>query len=93
MSRAMNLSLAQADVIASCEKQDVAISAIETLPSGGTHLVTVTGDGAAIMRRVLAKHVIQGRVQRFNYMNMPQSQRVDPPSAPPPSPWRKSPMR
>jgi hypothetical protein len=93
MSRAMNLSLAQAEVIAICKKEGVVISAIETLPSGGTHLVTVTGDQAETMRRVLSKHLIEGRVKRFNYMNAPQSQRNDPPTSPSSSPWRKSPLR
>jgi hypothetical protein len=89
----MNLSLAEADVVAHCDKQGVAISAIETLPSGGTHLVTVNSDGAAVMRRVLTNYLIEGRVRRFNYMQSPQSQRRDPPSTPSTSPWRKSPLR
>lgn len=94
MSRAMNLSMAQADVVARCEKEGVSISAIEALASGGTHLVTVTGDGAVVMRRVLAKHLIEGQVRRFGYMHSPQSKRVDPPpSAGPASPWRKTPLR
>lgn len=65
----MNVKLAEAEVVARCEKAGVAISAIETLPSGGTHLVTVTGDGAVIMRRVLAKELIEGRVKRFAFMH------------------------
>ncbi len=69
MSRAMNLKLQEADVVTHCDKAGVAISAIETLASGGTHLVTVTGDGAAIMRRVLAKHIIEGQVKRFAFMH------------------------
>jgi hypothetical protein len=97
----MNLSLVEADVVAHCDEQGVAISAIETLPSGGTHLVTVNSDGAAVMRRVLAFYLIEGRVRRFNYMQAPQSQRQDPPQSPrrdppPPrstSPWRKPPLR
>ena len=65
----MNLALTEAEVTAQCEKVDVTISAIEPLPAGGTHLVTVTGDGAAIMRRVFAKHMIEGRVKRFAFMH------------------------
>lgn len=65
----MNLALTEAEVTAHCDKADVAISAIEPLPAGGTHLVTVTGDGAAIMRRVFAKHLIEGRVKRFAFMH------------------------
>jgi hypothetical protein len=69
MSRAMNLTLAEAAVVAACEKAQVAISAIETLPAGGTRLVTVNGDGAAIMRRTLAKSIIEGPVKRFAFMH------------------------
>ncbi len=68
MSRAMNLKLAEADVIAQCAKAGVAISAIETLPAGGTHLVLVTPEGAETMRGVFAKHMIEGRVRRFAFM-------------------------
>lgn len=89
----MNVSLAETEVVARCEKANVAISAIEPLPAGGTHLVTVTGDGAAVMRRVLAKHLIEGRVQRFGYMHSAQSGRRDPPPAASASPWKKSPLR
>jgi len=63
----MNLTLAEADVVASCEKAGVSISAIETLPSGGTHLVTTNGDGAATMRRLLKKHLVEGHVKRFAF--------------------------
>ncbi len=69
MSRAMNLKIAEAAVVAHCTKAGVAISAIETLPNGGTHLVLVTPDGAATMRRVLAAHIIEGRVKRFAFMH------------------------
>jgi hypothetical protein len=69
MTRALNLALAEADVVARCDKAGVAISAIETLVGGGTHVVTVTSDGAAILRRALREHVIDGRVKRFAFVN------------------------
>ena len=65
----MNVTLTEAEVTAHCAKAGVAISAIEALPAGGTHVVTVTGDGAATMRRVLVKHLIEGRVKRFAFMH------------------------
>lgn len=67
----MNVSLPIADVTARCDKAGVSISAIETLPSGGTHLVTTTSDGAAQMRRLLAAHIIEGPVRRFAFMQPP----------------------
>ncbi len=69
MSRAMNLDLAEADVMASCKSAGVAVSAIETLPTGGTHLVCVTAEGAGEMRHKLKKHVIEGRVRRYAFYN------------------------
>lgn len=65
----MNIALTEGQVIAHCGTAGVPISAIEALPGGGTHLVTVTGEGAALMRRVLAKHLMEGRVRRFAFMH------------------------
>ena len=70
MSRAMNLTMPEATVIASCNKAGVSISAIEVLPSGGTHLVCTTGEGAEEMRGRLKAHIIQGRVKRFAYASV-----------------------
>ncbi|MGE3690128.1 MAG: hypothetical protein AB7F98_01965 [Novosphingobium sp.] len=67
MSRALNVALPQADVAALCKTAGVAVSDIETLPTGGTHLVCLTSDGAGEMRHKLKKHVIEGRVKRFAY--------------------------
>lgn len=67
----MNVALSEAKVTAACKKAEVSISAIETLPAGGTHLVTTTGEGAETMRDLLANHLIEGRVRRFGYMPPP----------------------
>ena len=69
MSRAMNIRLPQAEVVAACATAKVAISAIEVLPSGGTHLVCLTGDGAEDMRHRMKKHLITGRVRRYPFYN------------------------
>lgn len=69
MSRAMNVSLAEADVAALCKTAGVSISAIEVLPSGGTHLVCLTGEGAEDMRHRMKKHLITGRVRRYAFYN------------------------
>ena len=74
MSRAMNVSLAEADVTALCKTAGVAISAIETLPTGGTHLVCINADGAEEMRHKMKKHIIEGRVRRFAFYNLRASQ-------------------
>lgn len=69
MSRAMNVQLPEAEVVALCAKAEVEISAIETLASGGTHVVAVTPDGGAVMRRIFAKQLIKGQVKRFAFMH------------------------
>ncbi|WP_309623287.1 hypothetical protein [Novosphingobium sp.] len=68
MSRAMNIRLPQAEVVAACAAAKVAISAIEVLPSGGTHLVCLNIEGADEMRHKLKKHLIEGRVKRFPFL-------------------------
>jgi hypothetical protein len=67
MSRAMNLTLDEADVVAKCKSAGVVISAIEQLPSGGTHLVCVTLEGADKIRLKLRKHLIVGQVKRYAF--------------------------
>jgi putative hemolysin len=71
MSRAMNLTLTEIEVSASCQSAGVVISAIETLKSGGTRLVCVTPDGAAKMRRKLKTHIIEGAVDRYRFYRAP----------------------
>lgn len=73
MSRAINLALPQAEVVAWCETSGVAISAIEPLPSGGTHVVCKTGEGADEVRLVLDRHVILTPEKRFAFYRAPQS--------------------
>lgn len=64
MSRAINLSLPEAEVRARCEAAGVSISAIEPLLSGGTHLVCKTGEGAEEIRLRFSEQIIEGAVQR-----------------------------
>ena len=68
MSRAMNVKLTEAEVVKQCAAAEVAISAIETLPAGGTHLVCRTIEGADEMRHRFKKHLIEGRVKRFPFL-------------------------
>lgn len=67
MSRAMNLTLPEAEVQASCEASGVRISDIESLPTGGTHLVCVTSEGAEEMRQKLGGFLITKTVRRFPF--------------------------
>lgn len=60
----MNVTLSESEVTALCAKSGVSISAIETLPDGGCHLVMTTSEGAEEMRRKLSEHLISGRVAR-----------------------------
>ena len=67
MSRAINLSLGQADVLARCSTERVGVSAIELLPQGGVRLVCMSAHGAELIRRKLKSHVISGDVKRARY--------------------------
>jgi hypothetical protein len=64
MSRAISLSMAEADVVARCQRENVGVSAIEPLPQGGVRLVCMSVDGAELIRRKLKSHLIQGEVVR-----------------------------
>ena len=46
MSRAINLNLSAADVLAMCAKHDAAVSTIEALPHGATRVVLVRAEDA-----------------------------------------------
>ena len=67
MSRAMNLSLPEAKVRQLCDQKNIRVSAMETLPSGGTHLVCVVIEDADRIREDLSKFLIDGRVKRFAF--------------------------
>lgn len=69
-TRAMNLNLREQDVLDRCRRKSIAISAIETLLSGGTHLVCVTIEGADEARHLFRQDVIHGAVQRTSFQRM-----------------------
>ena len=64
MSRTIHLSMSEGEVVEHCRKHVVGISSIEPLVSGGVRLVTMSVDGAAIIRSKLKNRVIAGEVIR-----------------------------
>lgn len=60
MSRALLVALDEGQVVAACLKENVGISAIERLASGGVRLVCMSSDGAARMARKFKPHLIDG---------------------------------
>ncbi len=70
MSRAMNIDLAEDEVVAACAKAGITISAIEALPDGGTRLVCARADDADVIRRKLAGHMIAGAVRRYRFYSL-----------------------
>ena len=67
MSRAVYLSMEEADVISKCEAASVGISAIEGLLNAGVRLVCMSVQGAEIMRAKLKSHLIKGTAGRFRF--------------------------
>lgn len=51
MSRAINVNATPAEVSAMCAKHKTTISAIEALPAGGTRVVMMNADDAAVITR------------------------------------------
>ena len=64
MSRVLLLNMSEAEATKACDNQDVAISVLEKLESGGVRLVCVSADGAAAMRHKLRTKLIDGLVKR-----------------------------
>lgn len=65
MSRAINLAAAEAHVRDLCAKHNATISTIETLRSGGTRVVLLNADDAAVIARVYGSKVLKGPVVRM----------------------------
>jgi len=70
VTRAMNLRLSEQDVIDKCRRKAIAISAIEELLSGGTHLVCVTIEGADEARQLFRQDIIEGPVRRASFQRI-----------------------
>lgn len=64
MSRAVNVNATPAEVTAMCAKHKVTISAIETLPAGGTRVVLMNGDDAAAITKAYAKKLLATDAKR-----------------------------
>lgn len=71
-SRAINLSMEEKAVRAACAKHGATISAIESLASGGTRVVLMSGDAADTMRGALRKQVLAGAVTRTPLRTWPR---------------------
>jgi hypothetical protein len=69
MSRAINLSVTQAEVAAMCTRHKIAISAIEALPSGGTRVVLNTADDTSVIAKAFRTSIITGPVARTAFMS------------------------
>jgi hypothetical protein len=64
MSRVLLVALDESQVVASCLAENVGISTIERLLSGGVRLVCNSTEGAAQMARKFKPHLIDGVVIR-----------------------------
>lgn len=64
MTREIFLNLSEKFVAAQCVEANVGISAIKSLPCGGTRLVCMSVDGADTMRRKLGKSLMKDDITR-----------------------------
>jgi hypothetical protein len=64
VSRALLINLDEDQVIAKCRAENVSISVLERLASGGVRLVCNSSEGAGTMTRKLKAHLIEGEVVR-----------------------------
>jgi hypothetical protein len=58
MSRAVQLAMSEQEVLKLCAAKNVAVSAIEGLPGGGTRLVCCSSSGADIVRQKAKSKVL-----------------------------------
>ena len=68
ISRAVNVRVEQPQVVAMCKKHDAIISAIESLPSGGTRVVLMNSADAAKIIKAFGSKVLTGTVSRTHWM-------------------------
>ena len=66
-ARELFVSLAEETVEKRCIDAHVGISALESLESGGTRLVCMSGTGADAMREKFKRHLIKTPVVRRRY--------------------------
>ena len=64
MSRAINLNVAQADVVAMCGRHNVVISAIERLMCGGTRVVLMNSTDTATVAQAFKSRIMVGPGRR-----------------------------
>lgn len=64
MSRMLNIDATLDHVAATCAKQNVRVTAIEALPSGGTRVVTSNAHETALIAKAYGSKLIAGTVQR-----------------------------
>ena len=67
MSRAFNLKMTEGQVVRHCRENEIGISTLETLPSGGVRLVCMSSYGAAQVRLKLKSYIIEGEVRRERF--------------------------
>lgn len=67
MSRVLLLALELHQVEDRCRLENVGISVLEKLASGGVRLVCLSSDGSTRMRQVLKRHLISGVVTKERY--------------------------
>jgi hypothetical protein len=64
MSRVLLLDMSAQAATDECHKQNVGISALETIPAGGVRLVAMSSEGAERLRTKLKSKLLKGDVIR-----------------------------
>jgi predicted Fe-Mo cluster-binding NifX family protein len=67
VSRVVHLNLDEGVVVIRCISENIGVSAIERLSSGGVRLVCTSSEGAARIRQKLKAYVIARKVTREKY--------------------------
>ena len=68
-TRAINIAAEPQAVLAMCAKKQAAVSAIEVLPAGGTHVVMVTLGEADTIRQAFKNQLLPRNTKRMPLRN------------------------
>jgi hypothetical protein len=67
MSRVLLLDMSSQSATDECSRLNIGVSALESLPTGGVRLVTMSGEGAELLRTKLKAKLLKGDVVRARH--------------------------
>lgn len=83
MSRVLHVAETEVRIREACRRNDVETTAVEPLKAGGMRLVFKSADATAVMKKVFAKQLMTGEVERINFRGVPEQSYIRTKQTPP----------